>query len=152
LIDGPVFLGHPDLAIGRIQDVSGTLRGTCARTDSVACLHGTFVAGILFAQPGLVAPAIYPGCTLLVRPIYRETDPAVGGMPSSTPDELAKAIVDCINVGACVLNLSLVLTNSSPAGSRNLGQALDYVMSRGASAFVRSLLTTKDLGHDSYRA
>jgi hypothetical protein len=31
LIDGPVFLGHPDLTIGRLQEVPGKLRGTCAR-------------------------------------------------------------------------------------------------------------------------
>jgi subtilisin family serine protease len=134
LIDGPVFLSHPELTVGRIQEVPGKLRGTCARADSAACLHGTFVAGILYARRGSVAPAICPGCTLLVRPIYSETDPAVGEMPSSTPDEVAEAIVDCINAGARVLNLSLVSTKSSPAGSRNLAQALDYAMSRGVIA------------------
>jgi subtilisin family serine protease len=131
LIDGPVFLSHPDLTVGRIQEVPGKLRGTCARADSAACLHGTFVAGILCAQRGSVAPAICPDCTLLVRPIYSETDPAVGEMPSSTSDELAEAIADCINAGARVLNLSSTLTKSSSAGSRNITQTLDYAMSRG---------------------
>jgi subtilisin family serine protease len=66
-----------------------------------------------------------------VRPIYSETDPAANEVPRSTPDELAEAIVDCIHAGARVVNLSLVLTKSSPAGSRNLEQALDYALSRG---------------------
>jgi subtilisin family serine protease len=131
LIDGPVFLSHPDLAVDRIREIPGTLRGTCARADSAACVHGTFVAGILSARRGSVAPAICPGCTLLVRPIYSETDLTVGQMPTSTPNELVKAIVDCINAGARVLNLSLMLTPYSPAGSRNLTQALDYAMARG---------------------
>jgi subtilisin family serine protease len=131
LIDGPVFLTHPDLAGQNIQEVPGKLRGTCARADSAACLHGTFVTGILCARRGSVAPAICPGCTLLVRPIYPETSPALGDMPSAIPEELAEAIVDCVNAGARVLNLSSALTKSFSRGSRNVGQVLDYAASRG---------------------
>jgi subtilisin family serine protease len=131
LIDGPVFLSHHDLAVSRIRQIPGKLRVTCARLDSIACLHGTFVAGVLCARRSSVAPAICPGCTLLIRPIYSDMDPAVSEMPNSTPDELAEAIVECVNAGARVLNLSLVLTRSSPKGSRNLAQALDYAMSHG---------------------
>jgi subtilisin family serine protease len=134
LIDGPVFLTHPDLAGRSIQEVPGNLGGTCARADSAACLHGTFVAGILCARRGSAAPAICPGCTLLVRPIYSETDQAIGDMPSATPEELAEAIVDCVNADARVLNLSSVLTEPSSRGSRNLEQALDYAASRGVIA------------------
>ena len=81
LIDGPVFLTHPDLAQKNIQEVPGKLRGTCSRAQSAACLHGTFVAGMLCARRGSVAPAICPGCTLLVRPIFSEANPANGDMP-----------------------------------------------------------------------
>src|SRR5690242_11984671 len=80
LIDGPVFLAHPDLADQNIKEVPGKLRGTCAHADSAACLHGTFVAGILCARRGSAAPATCPGCTVLIRPIYSETDPATGDM------------------------------------------------------------------------
>jgi subtilisin family serine protease len=131
LIDGPVFLTHPDLAGQNIKEVPGKLRGTCARAESTACLHGTFVAGILCARRGSAAPAICPDCTLLVRPIYSEIDPANGDMPSARPEELAEAVVDCVNAGARVLNLSSVLTEPSPRGSQDLGQALDYAASRG---------------------
>ncbi len=131
LVDGPVFLTHPDLAGQNIREIPGGLQGTCAAADSAACLHGTFVAGILCGRRGSPAPAICPGCTLLVRPIFSETHTALNEMPSSTSDELAEAIVDCVHAGARVLNLSLVLANSSSEGSRNLEQALDYAMSRG---------------------
>lgn len=134
LIDGPVFLSHPDFAGHSIQEVPGRLRGTCARADSAACQHGTFAAGILCARRSSAAPAICPDCTLLIRPIYSEIAPNAGEMPSSTPDELAKAIFDCVNAGAWVLNLSLVLTEFLSAGSRNLEQALDYAISRGVIA------------------
>jgi hypothetical protein len=53
LIDGPVLLPHPELASEHIREVPGKLRGTCARNDSIACVHGTFVAGILSARRGV---------------------------------------------------------------------------------------------------
>jgi hypothetical protein len=72
LIDGPVALGHPGLAAGSIREIPGGLPGGCARASSVACGHGTFVAGILAARRDSPAPAICPGSTFLVRPIFAE--------------------------------------------------------------------------------
>src|SRR5260370_798008 len=80
LIDGPVALGHDDLAVDHIQEIPGKLGGGCARADSAACQHGTFVAGILFAKRGAAGPAICPGCSLLLRPIFTEAGSARGGL------------------------------------------------------------------------
>jgi subtilisin family serine protease len=134
LIDGPILLTHPDLSSQTIQEVPGKLRGTCASADSLACLHGTFVAGMLAARRGSTAPAICPGCTLLVRPIFAETSTVNGDMPSATPEELAGAIVDCVKSGARVLNLSAALAQPFSKGERELEQALDYAASRGVIA------------------
>jgi hypothetical protein len=71
LIDGPVALDHPDLAHSIITQVSGSAV-TCSNGSSVACRHGTFVAGILVARRGAATPAICPGCTLIMRPIFFE--------------------------------------------------------------------------------
>lgn len=131
LIDGPVLLSHPDLASQRIQEIPGKLGGTCARNGSTACLHGTFVAGMLCARRGSVAPAICPGCTLLLRPIFSETSTPNGDMPSAAARELAEAIVDCVNAGARVLNLSAALVEPSAKGVTELEQALDYSGRRG---------------------
>lgn len=130
LIDGPILLTHPDLAGQNIFEVPGNLSGTCASAKSVACLHGTFVAGMLVARRGSAAPAICPGCTLLVRPIFSETTSTNGDMPGATPEELGQAITDCTNAGARVLNLSAALVHSSAKGERQLEQALDYAASR----------------------
>ena len=46
LIDGLVATGHPELSATTIHDVSGEIGGTCERATSIACMHGTFVAGI----------------------------------------------------------------------------------------------------------
>jgi len=118
LIDGPVAFDHPDLAGVAIREIPGELKGTCNRADSMACAHGTFVAGILFARRGSAAPAICPGCTLLVRPIFADTASGDGQMPSATPEELASAIIDSVNSGAHVINLSSALVQQYIGGRR----------------------------------
>jgi subtilisin family serine protease len=132
LIDGPVALEHPDLASQRIREISGTVPAACVNRDSIACVHGTFVAGMLAAKRGSVAPAICPGCTLLVRPIFSETNRATGEMPSATPGQLGAAIIDCVNAGARVLNLSAALIHHSLEGEMELEEALNYTAYRNA--------------------
>jgi subtilisin family serine protease len=131
LIDGPVILDHPDLAAGHIREMPGKLGSACARSDSAACQHGTFVAGILCARRGSPAPAICPGCTLLVRPIFSETTPANGEMPSAKPEQLAEAILDCLHGGAHVLNISAAIAQPSSQSERALEEALDQAARRG---------------------
>jgi subtilisin family serine protease len=58
LIDGPVALNHPDLATENVREVPGEFAGGCALSNSAACRHGTFVAGILLGKRGSAAPAI----------------------------------------------------------------------------------------------
>lgn len=134
LIDGPVALEHPDLKGQRVRAVSETAGAACTRANSLACTHGTSVAGILCARRGSSAPAICPGCTLLVRPIFPEAAPANGHMPSTTPEELARAILESVDAGARVLNLSAALEQPSSRGWRVLTEALDHGARRGVMA------------------
>ena len=131
LVDGPVAVNHPDLATQKSRDIPGQLRGACSRATSAACMHGTFVAGILFAKRDSGAPAICPDCTLLVQPILAETTPTNGEMPSATPEELAAAIITCVEGGVRLVNLSVALAQPSLSGQRELEDALDYAMRRG---------------------
>ncbi len=131
LLDGPVALNHPDLARENIREVSGRLASTCAHASSAACIHGTFVAGILSAKRGSPAPAICPDCTLLVHPIFVEMTPGNGQLPSTTPEELAGAILACIQAGARVINLSAGFAQPSTRTEYVLGEALDYAAGRG---------------------
>jgi subtilisin family serine protease len=112
------------------------MNGTCTQANSTACLHGTFVAGILCAKRGSGAPAICPGCTLLVRPIFAETTSPNGDMLSAKPEELAEAILDCIHAGAHVLNLSAALAQPSIKSERALEEALDQATKRGVIVIV----------------
>jgi len=122
---------NPDLGDAHIREVPGRLTGICARASSAACQHGTFVAGVLAAKRNSQAPAICPDCTLLVRPIFTETSLGNGEMPNATPGELAAAILDCLNAGARVLNLSVALAEPSTKGQRDLEGALDQAAERG---------------------
>ena len=130
LIDGPVTQ-HPDLAGEHLREIPGFNGATCTQANSAACLHGTFVTGILFAKRGSSAPAICPDCTLLIRPIFTETASGPEHMPSATPLELAAAIIESINAGARVINLSLGLAQPSTKGEQALDEALNRAVRRG---------------------
>lgn len=131
LIDGPIFTEHPDLARDNFREIHGRNR-TCTQSSSVACRHGTFVAGILSAKRGSIAPAICPGCVLLIRPIFSEQTFVDGPLPGATPLELATAIHECIDAGARVINLSLAVARPSLQEEEALRQALNRVVSHNA--------------------
>jgi subtilisin family serine protease len=132
LIDGPVLFTHPELASEHIREVPGKLRGTCARSDSIACMHGTFVAGILSARRDSTAPAICPVCSLLLRPIFSEAAGLDNVVPSASPQDLAEAIIDTVDAGARIINLSSALAQPSPKGENKLDEALNYAAHHGA--------------------
>jgi subtilisin family serine protease len=131
MVDGPIAIGHTDLARSSIREVAGDTNAACEQASSAACIHGTFVAGILSAKRGSAAPAICPGCTLLVNPVFLERAAGDAEQPSATPEELATAILECIDAGAWVINLSLAVTRSSPKGERTLKLALDHAARHG---------------------
>ena len=136
LIDGPVAADHPDLAGAPIRELAGNGKATCQRADSVACMHGTFVAGILSGRSRASAPSICPDCTLLVRPIFGEAHARPESLPSATPDELAAAIMESVAAGARILNLSVALAQPSPRGLESLEAALDSTVRRGVLVVV----------------
>lgn len=130
LIDGPVALAHPNLANAPIREIPGRTSAECIHTDSTACAHGTLVAGILSGERGLAAPAICPGCTLLVRPIFEESEVNSGPTPRAAPEELAAALIETVDSGARVINVSASLMYQSGKGERELQEALDYAVRR----------------------
>ena len=129
LLDGPVALSHPDLADARVRIIPGAGSRAPDGDGGVAYRHGTFVAGILSARRSSAAPGICPGCTLVVRPIFE--DRADLAAPSATAAELARAVLESLDAGARVINVSGAL---SPTIGREpeLEAALDFVARRGA--------------------
>jgi subtilisin family serine protease len=131
LIDGPLSIDHPGLNQLNIHEIPGTLSGTCSKADSIACSHGTFIAGVLKAKRNSNAPAICPDCTLLVRPIFSEHSGDKDTIPFATPKELSKGIIDCIDADARLINLSLALAKPASRNERELEDALNYASKRG---------------------
>jgi subtilisin family serine protease len=131
LIDGPVVTDHPALASERFRQIGDPGAAACHASSGIACLHGTFVAGILCGRRGSPAPAISPACTLLIRPVFTDATTVTAPMPTATPVELAAAIVECIDAGARVINLSLALAHAPVKAERVLAEALDRAAQRG---------------------
>src|SRR5215204_853043 len=120
LIDGPIDFSHPALQGSKIRTVKASQFSECKNAGSIACVHGTFTAGILCAKRGLSAPAICPDCEIILNPIFREgindnnkinNDNIL--LPGATSEELANAIIETIDAGAKIINLSLGLSTSS---------------------------------------
>lgn len=132
LIDGPVALDHPDLERRSIRAVRG--RPASCSTEDASCAHGTFVAGILAARRGTAAPAICPGCTLALRPIFGAL--RAQAVPVAPPRELAAAIRECIAAGARIVNISATLTTTRGDERGLLAQALDLAARRGVLVVV----------------
>lgn len=126
LVDGPVAADHPALSSSAVRTLSGA-RASCA-DDDAACLHGTFVAGILAARRGAEVPALCPACTLMVRPVLG-SGPA--GRPRTTAAELATAILECVSNGAKVVNVSATLAEERTTGHGSITDALDVAARRG---------------------
>lgn len=121
LLDGPVA-DHPDL-IGPAVDIRPS---ACKIRGSAACVHGTLVAGVLAARRGTFAPGICPACRLLVRPIFSEN-----GTARTAAGELADGIVECVDAGARIVNVSAAFTGTVSAGIQRLHRALDHAARRG---------------------
>ncbi len=130
LVDGPVVVDHPDLTHSNIREIPGKQSGICTMANSVACTHGTLVAGVLAARRGSAAPAICPGCTLFVRPIFAESTAFNEQMPSATPTDLAEAIIEMVDTGAKVINVSAALVPVSGKAEYQLQEALDHAARR----------------------
>ena len=129
LVDGPVALSHPDLEAARMH-LLGDPHACRGASDAVRA-HGTFVAGMLSAMSTSRTPGLCPGCVLLVRPVFCAPASVPGEMPVATPDELAAAIVQCVEAGARVLNLSLALATPTQKGEAALELALNHAVKRG---------------------
>jgi subtilisin family serine protease len=137
LIDGPIDFKHSAFQGSNITTVKDSQYAACRSASSIACVHGTFIAGMLCARRGLSAPAICPNCKLLLYPIFSEEEKEASNskksaalllLPSTTPKELSNAIIESIDAGAKIINISAGLSTSSLVPYSELEEAYDYAM------------------------
>jgi subtilisin family serine protease len=127
LIDGPVDMTHSTLNRHMIRIIKQT--DQIDNNNSPAITHGTFVAGILCARrdTSSQAPAICPNCTIIIRPIFNNS-PKNNIVPSCDPKELSEAIVETVDEGANIINLSVGISNSSFFHIKEIQEAYDYAL------------------------
>ncbi|MEO7261106.1 MAG: S8 family serine peptidase [Jatrophihabitantaceae bacterium] len=135
-------------------DFSPLIRSSTLTSGSEDAHHATFVAGVLFARRGTRAPAICPGCTPMVHPIFgREPQPGAA-MPRASPDDLAAAIGESVRRGADVINLSVAVAQPSTRSEPQLRAALDFAARAGcmvvAAAGNQSLLGSSPITRHSW--
>lgn len=131
LLDGPIPQENSELATENMRRLPGPRQRESSRAVGAASRHGTFIAGILAARRGRAAPAICPNCTFLIRPVFTDTTAEDRGLLGTTVDELASAILESIDAGARIVNLSVGSTYPSTARQSRLGAVLDHAAERG---------------------
>jgi subtilisin family serine protease len=132
LVDGPVWLGHTDLAHENIRTIQRGRLASCADPQNSACVHGTFIAGILSAKRDSAAPAICPECSLLIRPIFSEISSGSELKTRTTADELTQAIIECVDAGVSLINISAaVILPSTDTDQKIIAEALSYSSRHG---------------------
>jgi len=113
---------------------------------------------VLHARYDSPAPGICPGCTLLLRPIFAETETSTfaqaDGLPVATAADLAAAIIEVIDAGARIINLSVALVEQGPGSERALDQALNMAAHHGvlvvAAAGNRPLVSSSVVTRHSW--
>lgn len=136
IVDGPVEASVQALQNASIRVVGDTVEPACKATASLACAHGTFVAGLLAAGREQGVPGLCPGCTFLIRPIFCEQVPDGDPCPVVSAVDLARAVVELVEAGARILNLSLGLSNTSIRAQPELHEAIDFARRRGVLVVV----------------
>ena len=137
LIDGLVAMNHPGLSGARI--LSQTANAGCQQPNSIACQHGTFIAGILVSANNSESPGqsgICPDCTIFVSSVFSETVSPTQMMPLTTPTEIAQAILKCLAEKVKVINLSAGMAIPSSRSEPVLERALNEAARQGVLIVV----------------
>jgi cyanobactin maturation PatA/PatG family protease len=100
ILDGPVDLTHPSLAGASLSALETLV--PASPDGGAASRHGTHVASIVFGR-GAIA-GIAPDCRGLIVPIFGSG--ADGGLMMCSQMDLARAILQALEGGAHIINIS----------------------------------------------
>ncbi len=102
LLDGPVDRTHPCFRGARLTE-QPTLAAT-SPNNGPASHHGTHIASIIFGQHGSGIEGVAPGCSGIILPVF--ADGPENALVFCSQIDLARAILQAVDLGAHVINIS----------------------------------------------
>ncbi len=136
VLDGPVDLAHPCLQPARRRL---RLLPTLASSGG-GSQHGTHVTSVLFGQPGTPVEGLAPGCSGLIAPVF--TQRPDGHLASASQTDLARAVLQAVEEGAHVINIS-------GGELAEEGQAADFLRDAVRQAVEAGALVVAATGNDA---
>jgi hypothetical protein len=129
VIDGPY---DPGALSGILAEQPVSLaNASCSINPNSACIHGTFVMGLLGARRSAPIPGLCPDSKILHVPLFVDNR-----SPQSSVAKLASAISLAVAAGAKVINLSLAILGDDAQHHAGLAAALDRAKTSGAVLVV----------------
>lgn len=119
VLDGVVDLSHSCFEEARLERLSGDNKRVSG--------HGTHVTSIVFGQHGSEVCGISPNCSGLLIPIFKETP---NGEIACSQLDLARAIMQAVEAGAHIINISGGQNSRNPEAEDFLKQALQLCNDR----------------------
>ena len=129
VIDGPY--DHAALSEVLPRSPIRIVESGCAVNPNDACVHGTFIVGMLGARRDAIIPGLCPDSPLLHIPIFPD-----GAEPKTNVSSLARAICSAVGAGARLINLSLAIVGDERQHNRELSAALDLAYAKGVVILV----------------
>jgi Subtilase family/PatG C-terminal len=130
LIDGAIDSLHPALAATPVRRMSADSPACAIDAAGEGLSHGTAIAGVLFGDRRQGVPGLCPDCSFVHYRIF--CDSHDGTAADVTPAVLARAIIETVDAGARLINLSLGVESSAIQSYPELDEACDYACQRGA--------------------
>lgn len=134
IIDGPIDFTHPDFINSNFRAIHHSDWARCKNSTNLACKHGTLITGIMASRRGSPSPAICPNCTFIINPIFSENQE----FPTCTPQALARTIIETVDAGASIINLSIGLAVSSIRKFSQLEEANNYAIKKKVLLIIAS--------------
>jgi PatG C-terminal/Subtilase family len=125
VIDGPYSATALSTVMAKQPASLG--KAYCGSRPGSACIHGTFILGLLGARKDAPIPGLCPDCELLHISFFADQDSAQANVA-----DLAVAITDAVASGASMINLSLAILGEDHQRDETLQIALDQAEVAGA--------------------
>lgn len=129
LIDGGIELDHPALKQAQVRKMACAELACGPGAAGAGLWHGTSIAGVLFGDRAMGVPGLCPDCTFVHYRIFCDRHDSAA--PEVTPRDLATAIVETVDAGARLINLSLGVESSAIMAYKELDEACDHARRRG---------------------